>query len=581
MKGYGHIQEHGSRECTLLPDAERPTMFLNAVFAAASLLAAVCRVDALWPLPRSLSEGTSALRLSYGFHITLSPDIASPPLDLIEAVARTQTYLFTDNLGRLVVGRGASDVSAFETAPYLPELTLSLAPGSTVLSITAEAQKPLGERDETYTLSVPSNGSAASITATSTLGLFRGLTTFGQLWYEYDDTIYAINTPLDVEDSPAYPYRGLLLDTARNYFPVSDLLRQLDAMSMVKINQFHWHVVDSQSFALQIPGYEELAEYGAYSPQMIYSASDVAEIVSYAGARGIDVLVEIDTPGHTAAIGDAHPDFVACNLARPWADYAAEPPAGQLRMANGTVAEWTAGLFSAVAEMFPSTIVSTGGDEVNTYCYQEDPETQAILKASDFTLEEALNTFVMGTHGALLKAGKTPAVWEEMVLDYNLTLSNETLVLVWISSEDVQAVAEKGFRVIHAASNYFYLDCGAGEWIGDDPSGNSWCDPFKTWQYTYTFDPLANLTAEQYPLIMGGQQNLWTEQSSPSNLDPIVWPRAASSAEVFWSGAGGNLTAALPRLHDVSFRMQQRGINSIPLQPLWCALRPFECDLTW
>jgi len=96
-----------------------------------------------------------------------------------------------------------------------------------------------------------------------------------------------------------------------------------------------------------------------------------------------------------------------------------------------------------------------------------------------------------------------------------------------------------------------------------------------------TFDPLANLTTDQYPLILGGQHNLWTEQSSPSNLDTIVWPRAASSAEVFWSGAGGNVTEALPRLHDVSFRMEQRGVDTIPLQPLWCALRPYECDLTW
>lgn len=556
-------------------------MLHKAVVVAVSLLAAIARVDALWPLPRSLEEGTSALRLAYGFHITLSPDIINPPLDLLEAVTRTQTYLFTDNLGRLVVGRGASDVSAFETAAYLSELTLSLEHGSTVLPITTEAQKALGDRDEAYTLTVPSNGSKATITASSTLGLLRGLTTFGQLWYEYDGTIYAVNTPVAIEDSPAYPYRGLLLDTARNYFAVSDILRTLDAMSMVKINQFHWHVVDSQSFPIEVPGYTELATYGAYSPEMVYSASDVANIISYAGARGIDVLVEVDTPGHTAAFADAHPDFVACNQARPWADYAAEPPAGQLRLANTTVAEYTAGLFSAIAEMFPSTMVSTGGDEVNEYCYDQDPETQAILNATGLTLEEALNNFVEGTHGALIKAGKVPAVWEEMVLDYNLTLSNETLVLVWISSEDVQAVAEKGFRVIHAASNYFYMDCGAGEWIGDDPSGNSWCDPFKTWQYTYTFDPLANLTSDQYPLIMGGQQNLWTEQSSPSNLDPIVWPRAASSAELFWSGAGGNLTAALPRLHDVSFRMQQRGVNTIPLQPLWCALRPYECDLTW
>ncbi|OSX57231.1 glycoside hydrolase family 20 protein [Postia placenta MAD-698-R-SB12] len=559
-------------------------MFRKAVLVA-GFLAVVSRVDALWPLPTTLSEGTSALRLSYGFHIAVSPSVGFPPLDLTEAIVQTQTYLLTDDLGRLVVGRGASDVSAFETAAYLSELTLTLKPGSEVNSITTEAQKPIEERDEAYTLSVPANGSAAVIEATSTLGLFRGLTTFSQLWYTYEGTIYAVNTPVEIDDTPAYPYRGLLLDTARNYFPVADILRTLDAMSWVKINEFHWHVVDSQSFPLEIPGYEELATYGAYGPGMVYTAADVENIVSYAGARGIDVLVEIDTPGHTAAIADAHPDYVACNDARPWADFANEPPAGQIRFATPDVASWTAGLFTAVSKMFPSSIVSTGGDEINQNCYEKDEPTMTILNATGEPFAEAfqnaLNDFVGGTHSALKSAGKTPAVWEEMVLDFNLTLADDTLVLVWISSDDVKAVADKGFRIIHAASNYFYLDCGGGGWVGDYPAGDSWCDPFKTWQYSYTFDPLANLTSDQYHLIMGGQHNLWTEQSSASNLDPIVWPRAAASAELFWSGAGGNVTAALPRLHDASFRMQQRGVNSIPLQPLWCALRPFECDLTW
>ncbi|EPT01464.1 hypothetical protein FOMPIDRAFT_129075 [Fomitopsis schrenkii] len=548
--------------------------------ALASVLAAAPFVSALWPLPRNLDEGTTALRLSPNIDISFS-SIANPPQDLYDAITRTRAHLLTDNLGRLVVGRGASDVSSFETAAYLSSLTLSLESGSQVLSITAEAQKPLEQRDEAYTLTIPSNGSAALVTASSTLGLLRGLTTFEQLWYEYDGTIYAVNTPLSVEDAPAYPYRGFLLDSARNYFPVSDILRTLDTMSLVKINEFNWHISDSQSFPLQVPGYEELSEYGAYSPQMIYSQSDIEYIVSYAGERGIDVLIEIDTPGHTAVIGEAHPDFVACYHARPWADYAAEPPAGQLRLANATVANWTAGLFAEVAKMFPSSMISTGGDEVQTTCYDNDEETQRDLNATGRTLNEALADFVRGTHGALVDAGKTPVVWEEMVLDFNLSMSKDTLVLVWISSDDVAAVVDQGFRVIHAASNYFYLDCGAGEWIGDDPTGNSWCDPFKTWQYAYSFDPLANLTSDQYSQIMGGEQLIWTEQTGPSNLDPIVWPRAAASAEVFWSGAGGNGTAALPRLHDVAFRMVQRGVRAIPLQPLWCALRPDECDLNW
>ena len=142
--------------------------------------------------------------------------------------------------------------------------------------------------------------------------------------------------------------------------------------------------------------------------------------------------------------------------------------------------------------------------------------------------------------------------------------------------------------------NSFGTDCCTSTY------SNSWCDPFKTWQHAYSFDPLKNVTADQAKLILGGmsrlnlpllvyscinvslsgQHLLWTEQSGPSNLDSIVWPRAAASAELFWSGSGSNISDALPRLHDFAFRLQQRGVNAIPLQPLWCALRPGACDLT-
>ena len=147
--------------------------------------------------------------------------------------------------------------------------------------------------------------------------------------------------------------------------------------------------------------------------------------------------------------------------------------------------------------------------------------------------------------------------------------------------------------------------------LGNYPTGNSWCDPFKTWQnvcipsslfllvkitmphffpthlQAYTFDPVANLSTSQAKLVLGGQHLLWTEQSGPENLDPIVWPRAAASAEVFWTGPIGgdddsdrDVRTALPRLHELAYRFRRRGVRAISLQPEWCALRPFKCDLT-
>ncbi|KIJ05229.1 glycoside hydrolase family 20 protein, partial [Paxillus involutus ATCC 200175] len=193
-------------------------------------------VLALWPIPTGLSTGTIPLTLAPSF----SFDVAVPgaPADLIEAVAQARYYLETDRLGRLVVGRGVNDTAALQGAKSLSSLKLTLAEGATVQSISTESVKPLGTRSEEYTLTVPEDGSCATLTANSTLGLYRGLTTFGQLWYYYGGVTYTLIAPIDITDAPAYPFRGFALDTSRNFFPVADLTRTLDAMSWVKINTF-------------------------------------------------------------------------------------------------------------------------------------------------------------------------------------------------------------------------------------------------------------------------------------------------------------------------------------------------------
>ncbi|THU82938.1 N-acetylhexosaminidase [Dendrothele bispora CBS 962.96] len=536
---------------------------------------------ALWPLPKQLSTGSTTLKLADEFDITLD-GIDGAPQDLLDAVNRTKDMINNDKLQRLVPDRGASDADAVSSAPALSGLALSFDSGFSgdVRSLSDEATDDLESRVEGYSLTVPADGSQATLKANSTLGLFRGLTTFSQLWYELNGTTYSVEAPIEITDEPAYPYRGLMLDTARNFFPVADIKRTLDAMSWVKINTFHWHIVDSQSFALQLPEFPELAAKGAYSPDMVYSPEDVKDILSYAAARGIDVLPEIDTPGHTSVISKAFPEHIACPEATPWANFANEPPAGQLRLTSASTVNFTQSLFDSASTLFTGKLFSSGGDEINKNCYDQDSETQADLAANGTTFEEALDAFTQATHGVLHENGKRVVVWEEMVLEHNVTLANDTVVMVWISSANAAAVAQSGHKFVHAASDFFYLDCGGGGWVGANPLGNSWCDPFKTWQKSYSFDPKANLTEEEGELVLGGQQLLWTEQSSRFNLDPIVWPRAAASAELFWSGEGGDGAKALPRLHDLAYRLNQRGVGAIALQPMYCALRPGVCDLT-
>ncbi|KAG8917844.1 N-acetyl-glucosamine-6-phosphate deacetylase [Tulasnella sp. 417] len=330
-------------------------------------------------------------------------------------------------------------------------------------------------------------------------------------------------------------------------------------MTWSKLNVLHWHVVDSQSFPLQVPAFPELAEKGAYDSRSIYKAEDVKAIVEYAGSRGVDVMVEIDTPGHTTAIAESHPEHIACANAVPWVKYAHEPPAGQLRITSQETIKFTTELFSSVMGMFPSKYFSSGGDEVNFNCYAHDAQTQTELKLSKKTLEKALASYVEQTHSVVTGAGKTPVVWEEMVLRHKINLANDTVTLVWKSSSHAARVAKKGFRIIHVPSDYFYLDCGGGNWDGADPKGTSWCDPYKTWHKMYSFDPYKGLKPHQKNLVLGGQVALWTEQTDSNTLDSKLWPRAAAAAEVFWTGAIGPddqprlAGEAFPRLQDFRF----------------------------
>lgn len=168
----------------------------------ATVLVSISGALALWPIPTSLQTGNTTIKLSAGFKITVN--LPRAPSDLHDAIERTASFLRNDKLGRLVVGRGESDRTQVQKAKRLSTLTLSLEHGATTRSISEESMLPIGTRLEGYSLHLPSDGSPASLTANSTLGLLRGLTTFEQLWYALDDDIYTLEAPVSITDSPAY-----------------------------------------------------------------------------------------------------------------------------------------------------------------------------------------------------------------------------------------------------------------------------------------------------------------------------------------------------------------------------------------
>lgn len=164
--------------------------------------------NALWPIPRSLVSGSTAVRLSPYFSIQL--EIQHPPADIVSAAARTQARLVTDTFERLVLGRGSADLHLLPGAHVLTSLTLVIDGSSPVQSIAEETNQPIDSKSESYSLSISHRRTDAIIKANSTLGLFRGLTTFEQLWYDGKGVKYMLNGDIEIADEPAF-VRLLLL----------------------------------------------------------------------------------------------------------------------------------------------------------------------------------------------------------------------------------------------------------------------------------------------------------------------------------------------------------------------------------
>jgi hexosaminidase len=315
--------------------------------------------------------------------------------------------------------------------------------------------KPLaGEVDESYTLSLAEDG-GATITANSSIGIARGLTTFTQLFFKHSNGgAYTALAPVEISDSPKFSHRGLNMDVSRNFFPVADIKRTIDAAAYNKLNRFHLHVTDSQSWPLEIPALPLLASKGAYESSLTYSPADLKELQYYAAIQGVELILEIDMPGHTASIWYGYPELIsAFNIQPDWDTYAAEPPSGTLKLNSSKVDDF---LDTLLNDLLPrvkpySAYFHTGGDEVNVNAYSLD-ET---VKSNDTAvLQPLMQKFVDRNHNQVRALGFTPIVWEEMLLQWNVTLGDDVVVQTWQSDQAVADTVAKGHKAL--AGNYNY-----------------------------------------------------------------------------------------------------------------------------
>lgn len=460
---------------------------------------------------------------------------------------------------------------------------------------TKNANRPLvGEVNESYTLSITEDG-AVHITAASSNGVLYALETFTQLFYQHSQStsgVYTPYAPVAIQDTPKFSHRGLNLDVARNFYPKDDILRTIDALAWNKFNRLHLHVTDSQSWPLEIPALPDLAKKGAYRNDLFYSCSDIEDIQLYGLSRGVEVYVEIDMPGHTASIALSDPELIAAfNIQPEWSTYANEPPSGQLKLNSPAVYAFLEKLWNdLLPRVSPySAYFHTGGDELNKQVYNLDPTVQSNLSS---VIQPLLQKLVDFNHDKLRANGLTPIVWEDMLLVWNLTLGSDVIVQTWEKNDSLALTVAKGHKAVAGYYNFWYLDCGKGQWLDFYPASAAtywpfpdYCSPTKNWRLIYSYDPLSGIPANATHLVLGGEVHMWSEQTDGINLDDMIWPRASAAGEVLWSGAkneaGENRSQveASPRLSEIRERMVLRGVRARPVQMVFCTQNGTQCAL--
>ncbi|KAF2273892.1 uncharacterized protein EI97DRAFT_403084 [Westerdykella ornata] len=589
-----------------------------------ALIALLQGASAIWPIPTSYEHGESVLFIAedVSFHWTDTDELYDKNVQKTfqRRFAQDDQWWWASGNVSLKDGQGVTGQEIQDYAIKQTHRTIfqkSFVPwkfhergwkepdckGATYIeSIYLELQREekeeeavktrVGDVDESYRLSLTEDGKA-TIRANSSVGIARGLNTFTQLFFKHTGGgAYTPWAPVEIYDAPVFQHRGLNMDVARQWFPVADIKRMIDAAAYNKMNRFHLHVTDSQSWPLEIPSLPDLAEKGAYRPDLVYSVDDFNEIQRHAAIQGVELITEIDMPGHTSSIWFSRPELIAAyNIQPDWNTYAAEPPSGTLKLNSSEVDDFLETLLDdLILRISPySTHFHTGGDEVNRNAYELDDT----VRSKEYSvLQPLMQKFIHRNHDQVRRLGLTPIVWEEMLLEWNLTLGKDVIVQSWRSDEALAQIVARGHKALAGNYKYWYLDCGKGQWLDFDPSVaadhwpyNDYCAPFHNWRLIYSYDPLAGIPSSHQHLVIGGEAHMWSEQTDPVNLDRMVWPRAAAVAEILWSGAkdkeGRNRSQieASPRLSEMRERLVAMGVGAEPIQMPYCLMEGTQCQL--
>ncbi|MCO5296635.1 MAG: family 20 glycosylhydrolase [Fimbriimonadaceae bacterium] len=349
-----------------------------------------------------------------------------------------------------------------------------------------------------------------------------------------------------IEDSPRFEWRGLHLDVSRHFFPKEEIKQYLDSMALLKLNVFHWHLVDDGGWRLQIKRYPRLTDVGAWRKTMdevwsqgklefpepedkspryggFYTQEDVREIVAYAKARNITVVPEIEMPGHSMPVMAAYPEVTCTYFAQNvWKIATGMHHATNYCPGKERTFEFLEGVLDEVMELFPSKVIHIGGDEVNKLQWNRCDDCQKRMRDERLATPEALQSWFLQRMEKYLNAkGRTMMGWDE-ILEGGLAPNAQ--VMSWRGVDGGIAAAKSGHPVVMTPTSHCYFD---------------YSYQSISTRKAFEFEPVPEvLTAEEAKLVRGGQANVWTEwMSTWEKVETMVFPRLLGMAERLWSPA--------------------------------------------
>ncbi|HPA19540.1 MAG TPA: family 20 glycosylhydrolase [Verrucomicrobiae bacterium] len=515
-------------------------------------------VSSIIPAPRKIEAGAGA------FELTRATSVVAGPGTL----------------------REANKLAAHLRAPTgfaLPVVTND--PGAGGIRLELDEQLSTVQGPEAYLLSITPE--RVIIRAGSEAGLFYGGVTFRQL---LPPQIFGTSRAgqvawkapcTEIEDSPRFPWRGLLLDTARHFFPPEFIERLVDVMAMHKLNMLQLHLTDDQGWRIEIKKFPRLTQVGSarkespapgdrnrgdgtpYGP-FFYTQQQIRELVAYAGARHVTLVPEIEIPGHFLAAVAAYPQFSCLGRrVEVRTRWGIEPDI--LCPGNDEAVAFAKDVLAEVCELFPGRFIHIGGDEAPRQRWKECPRCQARLKAEGLKGEARLQTWLNHRLEEFLASkGRRLIGWDE-ILEGGLT--PQAAVMSWRGTAGGVAAAEAGHDVVMSPTAYCYFDYAQAKGPGEPECiGNS-----LPLQKAYEFDPMPQgLAPSRRGHILGGQGNIWTEyMRTPRDVEYFAFPRAAALAEAVWSPATGRdfgdflrrLVTHLKRLdeYDLNYRRLDAG----------------------